>query len=372
MPRLVLNARPTMSSVAFEGAISSTSRRHRLKAILSAGGALVILAVIGVYGREWWTTGRFVETTDDAYVGGDVTSITPHVDGVISAVLVADNARVRRGEVLIRIDPRDAEAALAHDEAVLKARLAALLSLRAQLLLQQIVIRQSEDDLAGKAAHATFTVQDARRYASLAATPAGTRQDAQRTASLEAEAKSDVASAAAGLEASRQRLKVLQAQVAEAQAMAAEARADVATAQLDLGYTVIRAPTEGVVGNRAAQVGTYIKAGAYLISITPSYGLWVDANFKEDQLTHMLPGLAAEIVADVLPGHVFRGHVASLTPGTGAVFSIIPPENATGNFTKIVQRVPVRVVFDADDPMLSMLRPGLSTTVSVNIRAVAQ
>jgi membrane fusion protein (multidrug efflux system) len=140
------------------------------------------------------------------------------------------------------------------------------------------------------------------------------------------------------------------------------------TADLNLGYTDILAPIDGYVGNRAAQVGAYVTAGAYLISVIPAEGLWVDANFKEDQLTHMISGDTATLELDVLPGHAFHGHVASFAPGTGAVFSIIPAENATGNFTKIVQRVPVRVVLDATDAELSLLRPGLSTTARVDTR----
>ena len=143
------------------------------------------------------------------------------------------------------------------------------------------------------------------------------------------------------------------------------------TARLNLGYTEIRAPIDGYIGNRAAEVGAYVAAGTYLVSVVPSAGLWVDANFKEDQLARMVAGQPATVSADVLPDHPFRGHLASLAPGTGAVFSVIPPENATGNFTKIVQRVPVRILLDAGDPRLPMLRPGLSTTVSVNTQSDA-
>jgi membrane fusion protein (multidrug efflux system) len=193
-------------------------------------------------------------------------------------------------------------------------------------------------------------------------------QDAQRSASVQQQARSTLVAGGAALEAGRQQLKVLEAQIAEANASLAQARSDLETARLNLGYTEIRAPIDGYVGNRAAQVGAYVAAGAYLVSVIPSNGLWVDANFKEDQLTHMTDGDAATVVADVLPGHAFRGHVASLAPGTGAVFSIIPAENATGNFTKIVQRVPVRVALDGGDPELTRLRPGLSITADVDTR----
>jgi membrane fusion protein (multidrug efflux system) len=344
--------------------------RKRLspKRLALAGATLAILLGGGWYGHGWWTDGRFIESTDDAYVGGNITSIAPHVGGFIEEVLITDNQLVKAGQVLIRLDQRDFRAALGHASAVVDARKASLEALHAHYVLQQSTIRQREADLATKAAQLTFATQDAQRYHSLAQTSAGSVQDAQRSASLEQQARSSVLAGAATLEADRQQLKVFEAQIAEADASLAQARSDLETAQLNLGYTEIRAPIDGYVGNRAAQVGAYVAAGTYLVSVIPSNGLWVDANFKEDQLTRMADGDAATVVADVLPGHAFRGHVASLAPGTGAVFSVIPAENATGNFTKIVQRVPVRVALDAGDPELTRLRPGLSITAGVDTR----
>ena len=162
---------------------------------------------------------------------------------------------------------------------------------------------------------------------------------------------------------------MLDAQIAEASAAVAQARADLQTARLNLGYTEIRSPIDGYIGNRAAQVGAYASQGTYLLAVVPAHDLWVDANFKEDQLARLQPGQPATIVADTLPGHVFHGHVLSLAPATGAVFSVIPPENATGNFTKIVQRVPVRIALDDEDASLGRIRPGLSTLTTVDTRA---
>ena len=351
-----------------QGPAVRATRRFSAKRLALAGVALAVLTGGAWYGHDWWTTGRFIESTDDAYVGGNVTSLAPHVSGFVTDVLVIDNQRVQAGQVLIRLDRSDFQAALDHAAAVVSSRRASLDGLRAQYVLQQAVIRQQEADVASKAAQLNFSVQDAERYRSLALTAAGSRQDAQRSSSLEQQSHATVLAAAAALEASRQQLKVLEAGTAEAGANLAQAQADLQTAQLNLGYTEIRAPIDGYVGNRAAQVGAYVTAGAYLLAVSPSHGLWVDANFKEDQLTRMVEGDTATVVADVLPGHVFHGRVASVAPGTGAVFSVIPAENATGNFTKIVQRVPVRVVLDADDPDLPMLRPGLSTTTRVDIR----
>jgi membrane fusion protein, multidrug efflux system len=339
------------------------------KRLALAGVALAILAGGGWYGRDWWTTGRFIQSTDDAYVGGNVTPLAPHVSGFVAEVLVNDNQRVQAGQLLVQLDRRDFQSALDHAAAVVNARRASLEGLRAKYILQQSTIRQQEADLASKAAQLSFSAQDAERYRSLALTAAGSRQDAQRTSSLEQQARATVLASAASLEAGRQQLKVLEAEIAEAEANLGQSQSDLQTAQLNLGYTEIRAPIDGYVGNRAAQVGAYVTAGTYLVSVIPSQGLWVDANFKEDQLTNMADGDAVSVVADVLPGHVFRGRVASVAHGTGGVFSVIPAENATGNFTKIVQRVPVRVVLDADDADLRKLRPGLSTTARVDTRS---
>jgi membrane fusion protein, multidrug efflux system len=355
-----------------QGPAIRTSKRLPLKRLALAGAALAIMAGGTWYGHDWWTTGRFIESTDDAYVGGNVTSLAPHVSGFITDVLVNDNQHVQAGQVLIRLDRRDFQAALDHATGAVNARRASLDALRAQSILQQSTIRQEEADLTSKVAQLNFSVQDADRYRSLALTAAGSRQDAQRSSSLEQQAHATVLAAAAALEAGRQQLKVLAAEIAEAEANLVQSQSDLQTAQLNLGYTEIRAPIDGYVGNRAAQVGAYVTAGAYLVSVSPSQGLWVDANFKEDQLTHMVDGNSASVVADVLPGHVFHGHVASVAPGTGAVFSVIPAENATGNFTKIVQRVPVRVLLDAGDADLHMLRPGLSTTTRVDTRSSEQ
>ncbi|HYB08362.1 MAG TPA: HlyD family secretion protein [Alphaproteobacteria bacterium] len=356
----------TEREIAVIPTISRPKLDMRRLALLSVAAIVVLAAAL--YGRTWWTVGRFVESTDDAYVGGNITPIAPHIDGFVARVLVDDNQRVQAGQLLIQLDPRDYQAALDHAEAVLNARLATIESLHARYVLQQSAIRQQEADLLAKSARASFADQDAVRYKTLEAKSFGSRQDAERTLALQQEARSAVASAQAGLEAARQQLKVIDAQVAEANAAVAQAQSDLRTAELNLSYTEIRSPIDGYVGNRAAQVGAYVTKSTYLISITPATGLWVDANFKEDQLTHMTPSQPATVEADILPGHPFRGHVVSMAPGTGAVFSIIPPENATGNFTKIVQRVPVRIVLDAGDEKLSMLRPGLSTTVNVDTR----
>jgi membrane fusion protein (multidrug efflux system) len=365
-----------MDTVVLERVATPAPVKSRLqfgrKPLALAGLALAITLGGTGYGRYWWSVGRFIESTDDAYAGGNVTAVSPHVAGFVSQILVTDNQHVQAGQLLIRLDGRDFQAALDHAQAVAAKEQAALAGLEAKYVLQQAMVRQAEADLNAKTARATFAVADAVRYRQLASTTFGTRQNAERAAAVDEEAQSSIKSAQAGLTAARQQLTVLEAGIAEARAGVAQANADLETARLNLGYTEIRSPIDGYVGNRAAQVGAYVANGAYLLSVIPASGLWVDANFKEDQLAYMRPGQPATVVADVLPGKSFQGHVESLAPGTGAVFSVIPPENATGNFTKVVQRVPVRIALDDGEARLGELRPGLSTTVSVDTRPGTQ
>jgi membrane fusion protein (multidrug efflux system) len=332
---------------------------------------LALIATLGGawYGFDWWTVGRFFQNTDDAYVGGDVTPISPHISGFIADIAVKDNRLVKTGQLLIRLDDRDVRAAADHAGATLQQRKAALGSLREKYTLQQATIAQTKADLDAKTAQADFAKLDAERYRTLARTNDASQQEAQRTTALDQAARASVASAQAALAAAKQQLSVLGADIDAATADVAQAEADLQTARLNLGYAEIRAPIDGFVGNRAAQVGAYVAQGTYLLTVVPVHGLWVDANFKEDQLARMEPGQPATITADTLPGHVFHGHLQSLAPATGAVFSVIPPENATGNFTKIVQRVPVRIALDDDDAALVRIRPGLSTIATVDTRS---
>jgi membrane fusion protein, multidrug efflux system len=342
-------------------------RLTRKQLILAALG-LLIAAGAASYGRYWWSTGRFIESTDDAYVGGNVTPLAPHVPGFVSKILVADNQYVKAGELLVTLDDRDYQAQLAHAQATVQRQQATLANLHAQYELQQSMIGQSEANLAAAKAAAVFADQEAARYRILAATTYGSLQNDQKAASADRQAQAAVAAAEATLAAAKQKLAVLDTEIAEARAGLAQNEADLTTARLNLGYTEIPAPIDGYVGARSAQIGAYVTTGTNLLSIVPADGLWVDANFKEDQLARMQSGQPATIVADVLPGRSFHGRVVSLAPATGAVFAVIPPENATGNFTKIVQRVPVRIAIAEGDSTLGLLRAGLSVTATVDIR----
>ena len=353
--------------------IPAVRRRLRFDRRLGlAAFGLLVAGGIAWYGWNWWEVGRFIETTDDAYIGGNVTTLSPHVAGFVSQILVRDNQFVKAGELVITLDERDYEANLAHAEAVVQNQRAALANLHAKYTLQELMIAQAENELAAKKATAGFAREDAARYHALALTTFGTVQNDQKAFAADREAIAAVHAGEASLDAAKQQLAVIDTEIAETQASLAEAQADLQTAQLDLGYTQIRSPIDGYVGNRAADIGAYTTIGAALLSIVPAHALWVDANFKEDQLARMRPGQKVTFFADVLSGRTFEGRVLSLAPATGAVFSVIPPENATGNFTKIVQRVPVRIAVEDNGGTLGLLRPGLSTTVSVYTRAPAE
>jgi membrane fusion protein, multidrug efflux system len=349
----------------------ASNSRLQFKPLALLGASIAASIWASAFGYQWWTSGRYIESTDDAYIGGNITAISPHVAGFVTEILVGDNQHVEAGQLLMRLDSRDLQAVMNHAGAVLQQHKAALTGLRAKSVLQQSIVRQAAADLDAKAAQSDFAKVDSERYRSLVASSSGSRQDAERAIALAQQARSAVASSQAALDGAKQQLIVLEAQIVEAEAFVAQAEADLETARLNLSYTEIRSPIDGFIGNRAAHVGAYLTEGAYLLAVVPDNGLWIDANFKEDQLQRMAPGQLATIVADVLPDHVFHGHVQSLAPGAGAIFSVIPPENATGNFTKIVQRVPVRIALDAEDATLGKIRPGLSIAASVDTRSKA-
>ncbi|MCU7247169.1 HlyD family secretion protein [Pseudomonas koreensis] len=346
--------------------VVQAARPARSKKALKLG--LLALAIIGAvgYGGHWWSVNRFIEDTDDAYVGADVTVISAKVPGYISEVVVQDNQFVKAGDLLARIDVRDYRAALAKADGAVAAQQASLINLDATEQLQQAVIDQAKAQIDASDAEAKRAGDDHARYQNLVRSQAVSVESAQRVDATWKTARADRARAEAGLLAARRQLAVIESQRGQARAALQQAQAEREQALLNVGYTELRAPVDAYVGNRRVRVGSYAAAGSQLISVVPAKGLWIDANFKEDQLAHMQEGQSVSIRADILPGREFHGHVESLAPATGAQFSVLPPENATGNFTKIVQRVPVRVRLDAADAQLGALRPGLSVVVRVD------
>jgi membrane fusion protein, multidrug efflux system len=355
--------------------MNSSSRRARPTAtrlskqrILAIAISPLLCAAAIWFAWFWWTEGRFIETTDDAYVGGDVTTLSSKIAGFIEKVSVTDNQPVQAGDLLVKLDDRDYRAQLARAQASVAAQIAAFANLDAGRRLQQSMIDQAEADIAAAAAELIRARYDFDRYRTLSNDKFAPLQRFQQADADHEKALAAARKARAGLEAAKRRLDVIDTQNEQIRAALDQAMAERDLATLNLAYTEIRAPIDGVVGNRSARAGAYATVGVQLLAIVPARGLWVDANFKESQLARMRKGQITRIVADVLPGVHFKGHVGSLAPATGAQFSVIPPENATGNFTKIVQRVPVRILLEDDASELGKLRPGLSVVVQVDER----
>nr|EKU4731924.1 HlyD family secretion protein [Kluyvera ascorbata] len=337
------------------------------KHLISAVGIICLVAGVVFYG--WWLTdGRFIKSTDDAYVGGDITVVASKVSGYISQIEVRDNQLVNAGDIIIRLDGRDYREAVAQSQAKVTRSKASLESIRASITMQQSVIASASEAWQAVKLESQKSLKDSQRYEQLAKSAAISQQikdnarlDYQRMIARERKAANDY-------QTEERRLTVLSAKLDAAKAGLVEAKSKLDQALLNLEYTVVRAPITGTVANRRARIGSWVAGGTQLISVVPVSGLWIDANFKESQIAGMKPGMKAEIRADVLRGNVFHGYVESLAPATGATFSLIPVENATGNFTKIVQRVPVRIAIDKTDQLAQILRPGLSVTVSVKER----
>ena len=270
--------------------------------------------------------------------------------------------------MLIRLDSRDYRANLAKAEGAVAAEEALLANLDATEQLQYAVIGQARAGIDAAGAETSRSRDDNARYKKLVNSNAVSVESAQRADATFKTAQAHSSRAQAELLAAQRQLNVIDTQKQQARAALMQARAERDLAQLNVGYTELKAPVDGVIGNRRARVGAYAQAGSQLLSVVPSSGLWVDANFKEDQLARMIPGQRVVIHADVLSGQEFHGHLGSLAPASGSQFSVLPPENATGNFTKIVQRVPVRIILDPADGVLGHLRPGLSVTAEVDTR----
>jgi membrane fusion protein (multidrug efflux system) len=327
------------------------------------------------YGMEYWQTGRFLVSTDDAYVQADNTLIAPRVSGYISEVPVTDNQPVKAGQVLARIDDQDFQTALHQAIADRETAESEIRSINAQLTLQNSTIEQANQQVASAEAALRFAQQDHARYDMLSRTGAGTTQSAQQTESLLVQRTAGLLQARAAFTAAKQQVDVLEAARVKASAQLEHYRAAEQQARLNLGYTTITAPVDGTVGARSLRVGQYVQAGTQLMAVVPLGAVYVVANFKETQLTRVRPGQPVEISVDTFPdGHV-RGHVDSVAPATGLQFALLPPDNATGNFTKIVQRLPVKIVLDRDpsgfETGADVLRPGMSVEPVIDTKAGA-
>ncbi len=328
---------------------------------------VIIAAGAGLGGTYWWRTARFQETTDNAYVEGDISVISPQVEGKIATVPVGDNQAVKAGDVLATIEDADYKARLAQADAVLGAAQASISTIDSQITWQRTKVEQVQAQQRSAAAELDRSKTVYERYKKMIVDKVIGTQELDEATAAYLKAQAAVTQTAAQLAAEQTQLGVYQASRKEAEAKQAEADAAKNLAEIDLDRTVIRAPIDGVIGNRAVRVGQYVKAGSQLLSLVP-IEVHVVANFKETQLDRMRPGQQVEISVDAFPSAALIGTIESFAPASGAEFSLLPEENATGNFTKIVRRVPVRIALPVNNPLHGLLRPGLSVVVDVDTR----
>jgi membrane fusion protein (multidrug efflux system) len=346
-------------------------RKFNFRKALMVTAAVAALAGAGRYGWDYFTVGQYLVSTDDAYVKADSTTVAPKISGYLHEVLVGDNEPVKAGQIVARIDPRDFSVALDQAKADVAAADAAIASKQAQLDVQQAVIDAAKATVNVDQATATFAGQENRRYSDLAATGYGSVQNAQQAQSRIAGAQAAIARDTANLASALKQVDLLKAEIAQANAALARAQALQSQAELNLEYTSITAPIDGVIGNRTLRTGQFVQAGTQLMSVVPVAGAYVVANFKETQLTDVRAGQAVDVAVDTFPGAIVHGHVDSIAPASGQEFALLPPDNATGNFTKVVQRIPVKIALDRADSAAIELRPGMSVIPTIETQSHA-
>ncbi|MFZ3482391.1 HlyD family secretion protein [Sphingomonas sp. 3-13AW] len=351
-----------------DAAPASPGKKRNIRIVLIAIAAVVLIGGL-LWFIQYRSVGRFMQSTDDAYIQADAVIVAPKVAGYVERVFVDDNQPVRAGQPLLQIDPGDYRSRAEQFEAQIAVAEANAEGVRAQIREQEAAIDRAQAELATARSRAAFANAEVARYRPLAASGAESRQ---RLAQLESDARqanAQVAGAEAALTSARRRVGTLNAQVAQALSQGKSARAQLASAQSDVGSTLIRASIDGRIGDKTVRVGQYLQPATRTMSIVPTSKLYVVANFKETQLGLMRVGQPVRLEVDALPGVEIHGRVQSISPGTGAQFSVLPPQNATGNFTKIVQRVPVRIAIDAGPETLKLLVPGMSVSPTVDTRA---
>ncbi|MGX5830142.1 HlyD family secretion protein [Mesorhizobium sp. 43Arga] len=359
---------PVSTEATPDGIIAPVSRRRHLKRIAFATVLLASATAGGYWGYGYWITGQYLESTDDAYLKADYTTVAPKISGYIAAVLVHDNQTVEAGQVLARIDDRDFRAALVQADAEVKAAEAAVRNLDAQIALQHSLIAQAKATVAATQASLTFASADADRYTTLARSGTGTAQKAQASRAQADQLIAGLHRDEASVAAAQAKINVLATERDSAVAQNDRAEAAAEQARLNLSYATITAPVDGTVGARTLRIGQYVGSGTQLMAVVPMDAVYVVANFKETQLAHVRDGQPVRVTVDGLPSVQLKGHVDSLSPASGLEFALLPPDNATGNFTKIVQRIPVRIAIDNHE-FGGLLRPGMSVEPTIDTKA---
>ena len=372
-------ANSSASTASSSAAAAASSAAPPPKPVAPAQGALGRLAIplfavlvafgfIALATLRWdaWVGSAAVQTTNDAYVRAELTRLSSRVAGEVLTVAVNDFQRVKAGDLLLQIDPADYLAQVAQAEAAEAGARAALDNLANQVELQYATIAQAEAQRVSAVALELEAQQEQERQQSLTQTQSGTLQKLQQAIAAYGKAQADTKASAAAVAAQRHQLAVLAGTKQQRAADVQGAKAALDAAKLRLGYTRITAPFDGVVSARQVQPGDYVNIGTNLISVVPLPNVYVIANYKETQLRRVRPGQRVEIVADTFSGEVLTGKVERISPASGSQYALLPPDNATGNFTKVVQRIPVRIAFDKGQPLLDRLLPGMSVTTRIH------
>ncbi len=367
-PRLRPNDDGGTSHVATASEPAPASGSHWVRNLLLVLAGVVILVAVVVWLVEYLLVGQYFVSTADAYIAADSSMIATRVSGYIINVPVGDNEMVKRGQLLAQVDPRRYNIALASATASLRSAQASIVSDNAQVGLQQARITAAAAAVVGDQARAANAARNSRRYASLSGSGASTEQSNEQASTDVATANAALAVDTATLLGARRQVDVLNAAILQAQASQAQAQSQVQQAALDLLQTNIVAPFDGMVGNKTVAVGNYVPTGTELMAVVPLAGVYVIANYKETQLTHLVPGQPVTIDVDAFPALKVTGTIASIAPASGQEFALLPPDNATGNFTKIVQRVPVKIWLNLDKDLIGKLRPGMSVEPDIDTR----
>ena len=328
---------------------------------------LVAIAIIAIVSTNWnrWEGGEGWQRTNDAYLESDLTPITSKVAGYVQDLPVQEYERVRKGQILTQLVDDDYRAAVVQAEAAIASAAAQVRTLRAQRDLQLSNIDAARAVVASAIALREQNGKDLSRQERLLHTGSSSAEARERLETTHAQLEAQLAQDRAQTRAAERALSVLDAQIEQSEATLAAARAGLVTAQLNLKYTTITAPQDGVIGRRQVKPGQLVAAGTQITTLTPLPNVWVIANYKETQITHMAAGQKAEITVDSFPGHTLRGHLLEFAPASGAEFALLPPDNATGNFTKVVQRIPVKIAIDDADGLADRLIPGLSVEARI-------
>lgn len=334
---------------------------------------LVVLGLVALATSRWddWVGSAIIQTTNDAYIRAETTKISSRVTGEVLTVAVRDFQHVKAGDLMIQIDPADYQTQVAQAEAGVAGAQAALDNLANQVELQYATIAQAEAQQASAQANELEARQEQDRQNSLSQTEAGTRQKLEQATAKYAVARASVYASKALIAAQRHQLEVLSGTKKQRAADLLGAQAARSAAELKLGYTRIAAPFDGVVGERQVQAGDYVNIGSSLIQVVPLPDVYVIANYKETQLTRVKPGQTVDVTVDSFPGEKLLGRVERISPASGSQFALLPPDNATGNFTKVVQRVPVRIQLDKGQPLMDRLLPGMSVMTRIHTDTAA-